>query len=70
MHFHPLLSTVRSLDTFKFDVIVDDSFLPFERADDNEWKFFVKQFFQKRTQTEMAKGEMTKVAVKTSQNVS
>ena len=70
MHFHPLLSTVRSLDTLKFDVIVDDSFLPFERVDDNEWKFFVKQFFQKRTQTEMAKGEMTKVAVKTSQNVS
>ena len=70
MQFHPLLSTVRSLDTLKFDVIVDDSFLPFERADDNEWKFFVKQFFQKRTQTEMAKGEMTKVAVKTSQNVS
>ena len=26
MHFHPLLSTVRSLDTLKFDVIVDDSF--------------------------------------------
>ena len=46
-----------SLDMFKFDLIVDEIFLLFERADD-------QQFCQKQAQTEMANGKMTEVTVK------
>ena len=42
---------------FKFDLIVDEIFLLFERADD-------QQFCQKQAQTEMANGKMTEVTVK------
>ena len=45
---------------FKFDLIVDEIFLLFERADDS----YYQQFCQKKAQAEMANGKMTKVTVK------
>ena len=48
-----------SSDMFQFDMIVDDSFLLFDRADDIQWSFFGQQFCQKWAQTEMEKCKMT-----------
>ena len=39
------------------------------RVDENARLFFSKRFCQKRVQTEMAGGKMTKVALKIAQNV-
>ena len=53
------LQTPCSSDMFQFDMIVDDSFLLFDQADDIQWSFFGQQFCQKWAQTEMEKCKMT-----------
>ena len=55
---------------FQFDMIVDDSFYRLYRWVIVNDSFYGEQLCQRWAQTEIAKGKMTTVVVKTSQNVS
>lgn len=67
MHCHWLWC---SLDMFQFDMIVDDSFYRLYGWVIVNDSFYGKQLCQRWAQAEIAKGKMTTVVVKTSQNVS
>ena len=54
---------------FKFYMIVDDSFCRLNEQMIVNDSFFGPQFCQKRAQTEMASGNMTKIAFKISRNI-
>ena len=72
---HELLSIIDyyqllcNLVMFKFYMIVDDSFCRLNEQMIVNDSFFGPQFCQKRAQTEMASGYMTKIAFKISRNV-